>query len=302
MRTVQPLRAAVLSLLLAGAASAPALAQLPSVGGLIRKVKTAKTAADALRSIGEKEEIELGHTLAGIILGAAPLDRNRAQQRYLNEVGRWLALHTERPNLPWKFGIIDTSDVNAFSTPGGHVLITRGLLDKMRTESELAGVLAHEIAHVVQKHHLKALQRSLGQSALSDASGEVYRPGGGIVGTVASRVISSGKEVLVRGLDKEDEFEADRMAVVIAARAGYSPYGLIGVLQTLGAAPSDGSFAMLFRTHPSASARLESLGSAMGPRLDNVPELVDDLPRFTQSRSWVAPPAPPPPKRGRRPN
>jgi predicted Zn-dependent protease len=298
VRLGRAFRTAILSLALATAPSAPALAQLPGLGNLMGKARTAKTAADALRPIGEQEEIALGQTLAGIILGAAPLDRNQAEQRYVNRVGRWLALHTERPNLPWQFGILDTPDVNAFSTPGGHVLITRGMFDRMRSESELAGVLAHEIAHVVQKHHLKALQRSLGQSALGEIGGQVYQPGGGIAGTVAARVVSSGKEMLARGLDKDDEYEADRMAVVIAARSGYSPYGLVGVLQTLSAAPQDGRFAMLFRTHPSAVDRIESLGATMGTRLDAIPALVDDLPRFTQIRT-PPPPAPPPPKRGR---
>lgn len=293
-------RALTLSLALAAGLGAPAQSQFPSIGGLIGKARTIKTAADALRSIGEPEEIELGDKLAGVILGAAPLDQNQAEQRYVNRVGRWLALHTERANLPWRFGIIDTPDVNAFSTPGGHVLITRGMFDKMRTEAELAGVLAHEISHVVQKHHLKALQRSLGKSALSDVGGQLYRPGGGITGAFAAKLISGGKEIFVRGLDKDDEYEADRMAVVIAARSGYSPYGLVGVLQTLSAAPSDGAFALMFKTHPSPVDRLERLGSAMGTKLDGIPELVDDVPSFAQLRN--PPPRPlAPPRRGRRP-
>src|SRR6185503_13856703 len=98
-------------------------------------------------------------------------------------LGQWLAMHSERPNLPWKFGIIASDDVNAFSTPGGYVLISRGLLDQMRNESELAGVLAHEIAHVVCKHHLKALQKSMGISALTDVGSTVASSQGGLAGT-----------------------------------------------------------------------------------------------------------------------
>src|SRR5690606_31603400 len=131
---------------------------------LIDKVGTVKKVGDATRSIDEPEEIEIGGHLAGIVLGAAPLAEDPALQHYVNRLGRWLAQHSERPNLPWKFGVIETDDVNAFSTPGGYVLISRGLFDRMRNEAELAGVLAHEIAHVVDKHHIKALQNDKGMA------------------------------------------------------------------------------------------------------------------------------------------
>ena len=96
----------------------------------------------------------------------------------------------------------------------------------------------------------------------------------------------------MRGLDKDDEYEADRMGVVIAARSGYSAYGLVGALQTLSAAPTDGGFALMFKTHPTPVDRIERLGSAMGTRLDGLTGLVDDLPSFVQLRNPVSQPAP----------
>ncbi len=112
----------------AGLVAAPAAAQFPGIGGLggiVRKAETAKNIGNALRDIGEAEEIKLGADLAGIVLGAAPLIDDPARQRYVNRLGRWLASHSERANLPWKFGIVESSDLNAFSMPGGYVLITR---------------------------------------------------------------------------------------------------------------------------------------------------------------------------------
>jgi beta-barrel assembly-enhancing protease len=268
-------------------ALSPANAQfggLGSLGGLVDKAKTAKKVGDAVRTIGEEEEIRMGGELAGIVLGAAPLVANPAQQRYVNRLGTWLALHSERPNLPWKFGIIDTDDVNAFSTPGGHVLISSGLIAQMRNEAELAGVLAHEIAHVVRKHHLAALQKSMGAGALTDVGKSYAASHGGIAGQAGAALLEGGKEIFIKGLDKNDEYEADRMGVVIAARSGYSPYGLVGVLQTLSAAPTDGGFALLFKTHPTPASRIERLDQVMGTRLDAVPGLVDDLPGFVQLR------------------
>ncbi len=278
---------------LAGIAPSPANAQF-DINGILGKAKTAKNAGDALRTIGEEEEIKIGGELAGIILGAAPLVSNPAQQHYVNRLGRWLAQHSERANLPWKFGIIDSNDVNAFSTPGGYVLITRGMFQQMRNESELAGVLAHEIAHAVKKHHLAALQKSMGSSALGDVGRYYASSKGGFAGAVTSQLVASGKDLFIRGLDKEDEYEADRMGVVIAARSGYSPYGLVGVLQTLSAAPTDGGFALMFKTHPTPVSRIERLDSVMGTRLDGMTGLVDDLPRFAPMQT-SAPPAPPEP-------
>lgn len=290
-----------LSPLVAAAAAAaclamamPAQAQFGSIniGDIVNRAKTAKKVGDSLRSIPEPEEIKMGGDLAAMLLGAAPLVPNPAEQQYVNRLGTWLAQHSERPNLPWKFGVVDTADFNAFSTPGGHVLISQGLFDRMRNESELAGVLAHEIAHVVQKHHLKALQNSLRSSALGDMN-SYFNSGGGLASQFTKVLLDSGKEMFVRGLDKEDEYEADRMGVVIAARSGYSPYGLAGVLQTLAAAPQDKGFALMFKTHPLPTDRLERLDGAMGTQLDSLPGLVDDLPSFVALRA-PAPSAPPP--------
>jgi predicted Zn-dependent protease len=96
----------------------------------------------------------------------------------------------------------------------------------------------------------------------------------------------------MRGLDKEDEYEADRMGVIIAARSGYSPYGLVGVLQTLSAEPDTKAFALLYKTHPLPVDRIERLDLAMGTQFDAQAGFVDDLPSFVTLRS---PPAPPPP-------
>ena len=102
--------------------------------------------------------------------------KNEALQRYVNRVGRWLTLHTERPGLPWHFGVLDHPNVNAFAAPGGYIFVTRGLVEKMHSEAELAGVLAHEIAHVLRKHHLNAIQKAAGTGMVADALSFAARP------------------------------------------------------------------------------------------------------------------------------
>lgn len=269
----------------------PGGGQTFNIGNIIGKAKAIKKVGDSFRKIGEPEEIKIGGDLAGMIMGAAPLIDDPAKQRYVNELGLWLALHSERPGLPWKFGIIDSPDYNAMSMPGGYVLITSGLFDRMRSESELAGVLSHEIAHVVRRHHIEALQKSLRGEAVGDMRQYFNVGGSGLGGQFAKALLSAGKTLYLQGLSQDDEFEADRMGVIIAARSGYSPYGLVGVLQTLSGAPATHEYALEMRTHPSPIERIRRLDAAMGTALDNVPGLVDDEPTF---EAFNAPPPPPP--------
>jgi predicted Zn-dependent protease len=228
-----------------------------ALGGKSLKVgKTSKT-----------EEIQIGREITGNLLGAAPLVKDDKLQKYVNRVGRWVALQSERPDLPWHFGVIESNDLNAFAAPGGYVMITHGLYNTLQNEAQLAGVLAHEIGHVVKKHHLKVLQKQqmldVGASVLGD---QVAKDSDSV-----KKLIGSGAEVCARSLDKDAEFEADRIGVVLAARAGYDPYGLPEVLQEIGhASKDDGRVALLFKTHPHPDDRLAKLGEAAGDRLDAI--------------------------------
>jgi len=215
----------------------------------------------------KEEEIALGREITGNLLGAAPLVKDEALQKYVNSVGRWVASQSERPDLPWHFGVIDSDDLNAFAAPGGYVMLTKGLYRKMNNEAQLAGVLGHEIGHVVAKHQLKVLQKqqllNFGASFLSKKLGKDNK--------VISKAIGSGAEISARSLDKDAEFEADRLGVSYATRSGYEPFGLTDVLQIMGqTGKNDSSVALLFKTHPHPDERLASLGDAIGSKLDNV--------------------------------
>lgn len=234
---------------------------------LDKAISIAQKARKAASPLEEPEEIHIGHGVAANLLGASPLLENDSIQLYVNRVGRWLSLQTERPDLPWQFGVLDSSDVNAFATPGGTIFITRGLLQKLENESELAGVLAHEITHVLRKHHLAALQKEARMDIASDLLGEAVK--GKRNSAALNKAIKAGTEVYARGLDKNDEFEADRMGIVIAARAGYDPYGLPAVLQMLDASNAqDSSLALMFKTHPAPRDRLSLLDKIMGSRFE----------------------------------
>ncbi|MBK8569786.1 MAG: M48 family metalloprotease [Nitrosomonadales bacterium] len=239
-----------------------------SVQKKIEEKSDAATSSALLGLVGisQEEEITIGRQIAGNLLGASALVKDQGLQSYVNNVGRWVASQSERPDLAWHFGVIESSDVNAFAAPGGYIFLTRGLYSLLQNEAELAGVLGHEIGHVIRKHHLKILQ----QSSLVDLGGKLIskRIGGN---DKVQKLIGNGAEIVARSLDKNAEFEADRIAVVLAARAGYDAFALPEVLQKIGHfANDDGSVALLFKTHPLPDDRLEKLGLAMNDRLEDV--------------------------------
>ena len=252
---------------LALAAPAAGFGRLGSAEDLLN---LGERASKANQPITEQDEIELGRGIAANVLGAAPLVADPELQRYVNRVGLWVAMQSERPGLPWRFGVVDSSDVNAFAMPGGTILITAGLYDRLRDESELATVLGHEIAHVVERHQVKAIQGAMGREFATEIAGEMA--GGSdneLVRRFGDKAFRAGTEVLARGLDKKDEYDADQRGMVLAARAGYNPFALAGVLQTLDSADaSDRRVALLFSTHPTPASRIERLEASVGEKLD----------------------------------
>lgn len=225
--------------------------------------------SQSLEQIDEPREVEIGRQLAAVLLGSKPLHPDLALQRYVNQLGRWISLQSTRPQLPWTFGVLDDAGFNAFAAPGGYVFVTKGLVDRVADEAELAGILAHEITHVTGKHHLQAIAKSARAGLLTQVIGSQVR--GELAGAVSAQFLSLGRDLYSRGLDQGDEFEADRNGVALAARAGFDPYGLVAVLQQLRTAtPDNPLFALSLSTHPPAQQRLDLLEQAMGNRLDGL--------------------------------
>jgi predicted Zn-dependent protease len=266
-------------MLVIAAALAMALPAQAQFGGfdIGKAFDIGKKALEANKEFSQEDEIGLGEALTASFLGASPLHPDANLQRYVNRVGRWIAMHSERPDLPWTFSVIDTETINAFAMPGGSVIVSSGLIKRLGSESELAGVLAHEIAHVVRKHQLKAIQsgmqadfwKSVGTSVAADK----VKIGGGAVGSAvgnmakpyildaAGNLIKDG--FFLRPLDRSLESEADHLAIVLATRSGYDPYGLVAALQMLAQYKGDADAASVFSTHPSATDRIADLEKFM---------------------------------------
>ena len=263
---------ALLAGLVATLVAAPAVAF--DFNKLTKIVETAKDVKNALGTPEEEEERAIGADFAATLLGASKPVANPGLQQYVNRVGLWVALQGSRPELPWRFAVLDNPNVNAFATPGGYVFITRGLLERLNSEAELAGALAHEIAHVERKHHLKAVKKEARMKLLGRGVGHVAKKNTDAEEMERlSKVAGVAKGLYARGLDKADEFEADREGVKLLARAGYDPYGLAQVLQTLDSVNADSTqFALLFKTHPKPSDRLAELDKALGAQLETIGE------------------------------
>jgi predicted Zn-dependent protease len=212
-----------------------------------------------------EEERALGRDAAATLLGAEPALADPEVQRYVNRVGLWVALQSERPELAWRFAVLDDDHVNAFAAPGGFVFLTKGLLLTLGSESELAGALGHEVAHVVDKHHLKALTKDKRIQALSGLAVDKLAGDDPKRKERAAKIVEGVKTLYARGLDKADELAADRAGVVLAARAGYEPAGLVGVVHKLDALdPGSPGLALLLKTHPPAVERLAALDALFG--------------------------------------
>ncbi|MDI1237087.1 MAG: M48 family metalloprotease [Polaromonas sp.] len=270
----------------AAPAEAPAPAQPSTPGGMLGNMLGASFApagagqaaragdligllSQSLEQIDEPREIEIGRQLAAVLLGSKPLHPDMALQRYVNQLGRWISLQSSRPQLPWTFAVLDDAGFNAFAAPGGYVFVTKGLIERVADEAELAGILAHEITHVTARHHLQAIAKTARAGLLTQVVGSQVK--GQLAGAVSAQFLSLGRDLYSRGLDQSDEFDADRSGVALAARAGFDPYGLVAVLQQLRTAtPDNPLFALSLSTHPPAQQRLDLLEQAMGNRMDGL--------------------------------
>ncbi|MBX9630681.1 MAG: M48 family metalloprotease [Burkholderiales bacterium] len=265
--------------IVAGCAGPQGQAFMDNIGGVEGLMKNIKQATGTIQ---EPEEIEMGEGITETLLGARPMVNDPEVQRYVNFVGAWVAAQSDRPNLPWHFAVNDSDHVNAFAAPGGYIIVTKGMMNLLQNEAELAGVLGHEIGHVVRKHHLNAIRKGAYMNLLG--AGAAGATAGSRGGELVNALVGPTKELYSRGLDKDDEFDADRIGVVLATRAGYDPWGLAAALQTLAKIKADDKYmALLFKTHPNPSDRLDKLGTAMGTTFDRFNDRPQNADRFQRA-------------------
>lgn len=224
-------------------------------------------------NISQEQEIQFGQNISAVLLGVQPLHNSKAVNRYVNQVGVWLASNSSRPDLPWKFGVINSDAINAFAAPGGYVFITSAMLKQLNSEAELAAVLAHEISHVTLSHHLNAIKSSTMRGALTETlfvSADAYQANTNAdskkreYAAWAKTITNAAQDLYSKGLDREDELTADRVGLALLARSGYDPFAYVSSLQVVEAiAADDSSLALLYKTHPKPEERLSQLQASL---------------------------------------
>lgn len=220
-------------------------------------------------NINEEQEIQLGQNISAVLLGVRPLHENVKINQYVNKVGGWLAINSSRPDLPWKFGIIDSESINAFAAPGGFIFITSAMLMQLNSEAELAAVLAHEISHVTLMHHLEAIKSGALRSAMTETlfvSADAYHANTNAkqekqeYAAWAKTITHAAQDLYSKGLDRDDEIMADKLGLLLMTKAGYDPFAYVSSLQSIEAiSPNDSSLALLYKTHPTPTERLAKL-------------------------------------------
>jgi len=254
-----------------------------------RAVELGRKAVRATRMLDEAEEITLGRELTAMLLGAMPPLADPSVQAYVNRLGLYLALGSARPNLPWRFVVTDTESVGAFATPGGNVLVTKGLFRLVSDEHELAGVLAHEIGHVVARHHLKAIMQRARAGLAREVAANLAREYAGHNPQAARALLDAGTALYASGLSHQDEFAADLMGMRTAAAAGYDPTGLMLALMTIDTLAADEPrAALMFSTHPDTGARVDRLGAELSTLSVTPASTLRDDDRFQRIRARLA--------------
>ena len=257
--------------------------------------------AAASTKIGRDDEVNIGRGVAARILAQYGAWREPTLRQYVNLVGESLLQSVGRDDIAYHFTILNTDMVNAFSTPGGYIFITRGALRQMRDESELAGVLGHEIAHVNQRHVLNEIEnryflRKAGETAVQ-AAGSYGGTGGAVTmtalqagGPVFSQVADFATDVIFKGFTRSQEIEADKVGAEYAYRAGYHPGGLVSFLEASLARSQKNEEAVstgLMRTHPIHAERISGLRSYIQANLagvDKLPRLGERYTQWTRGR------------------
>ncbi len=174
-------------------------------------------------------------------------------QQYVSGIGRKLSQHSEQPDMPWSFEVLDSDVVNAFALPGGQIFITRGLLSRMRDEAHLAAVLGHEIGHVTARHANDQMTREV-----------ILKAGLYTVGTQtdeawAQQVAAQLGGVTMLHYDRNQELESDRLGVRYLQRAGYDPTAMLDVMAILKAAAGGGGSPEWLSSHPLPDTRIKRL-------------------------------------------
>jgi predicted Zn-dependent protease len=207
----------------------------------------------------EEQDIELGQSYAPEVekeMGGRI--QNLTLQNYIDSVGQKVAAVSHKPYFDYHFTALEDETVNAFALPGGYIFITRGMLEKLESEAQLAAVLAHETTHVVARHSSAQISREIGMEvALTVAAGKTS---GG-----AMQVAGIARQIIGLSYSRSQEKEADMGGLDYMVKAGYDPQAMVQTMQMLEAESQSGQVEF-FSTHPSPENRVQYIAEAIRRR------------------------------------
>lgn len=208
-------------------------------------------------------EVAMGNAIAKEVDKEYKLDPDPLEQKRVQDIGKRIVAVCDRKELTYHFAVLDEKEVNAVSLPGGYVYIFKGLIDKVDNDDELAGVVAHEVAHIVARHSIKKLQAQQGYSIMRILV--AASPGGGNVGGAADLAFTE----LMLGYSREDELLADQLGARYLKRAGYDPEGMEKFLRKLQEIHRKEPLRpySYFKTHPYVPDRVRAVKQELGKQI-----------------------------------
>jgi beta-barrel assembly-enhancing protease len=238
-------------------------------------------------AISPQQEAQMGAQYAAEINSQLPIVQNPQVHNYINQLGNSIAQRADQRGIRYTFYVVNSPEVNAFAIPGGHIYINRGLIERSRNMAELAGVLGHEIGHVVERHGLDQMAR-MQNAELAVNLGYI------LMGRAPSGVEQVGLQVGAGAFfarhSRQAEFEADNVAINYMIAAGIDPNGIVGMFQTLlqerQRAPA--GVEQWFSTHPLTEDRIESVNRAIAALpAGSSRNLATDTPAFREFQQRV---------------
>ena len=254
--------------------------EMAVLGAITSSVESIEKASE---TITPEEEYYIGRSVAASIATQFPVDHGNLQMTsYLNKICETLVMNSDKPYLfkGYYVVILDTDEINAMATPGGHIFVSRGLIDCTTSEDALAAVIAHEVAHVQLGHSVSAIKASRVRSAVSSTTKAVAvtsiavaneRTGVKLSNKQMEKVMEAVdtfsdmsnevvKTLVNTGFSKEQEFEADKNALYILQSAGYDPYAMLDMLAQIDESPSNSGWGS---THPSPKDRIKKVNKEL---------------------------------------
>lgn len=229
----------------------------------MRQTRIALVIATALLSgcaVSQQQEVQMGQQEAAQVDAQLPMLQDPAIDAYVNQLGQEIASHTSRSDLQWHFAVVNTDVVNAFALPGGYVYVNRGVLERATKMDELAGVLGHEIEHVVRRHTVKQMEQAQEANVGVTLACVLTSVCNSQAGQAAINV--AGTAVFAK-FSRTDEIQADEGGFNNVIRAGISPEGMLSFFQKLLAEEKQsggrGATASWFADHPGTQDRINDI-------------------------------------------